>query len=140
MVKVAMVVGALVLGGVVSGAHGAERKLDAGSMAAANDTAAMAAAKADSGSGFGIGRSDVTNSQFASHDDTGALGAGKAAAIGMHSYSAAPDEGSLKKGVLNAKVELGALASDPQIGGDSKLGIGSANAAQQVDARDLMAK
>lgn len=138
MIKVAMVAGALVALGVASGAYAADQKLDAASLAAANNTTAIAAAKADSGAGFAPGGADAINSQLSSHDDASALGTAKSAAIGSHSYAVAPDEGSIKKGVLNARVEATALAADPQIGGASKLSLGSGNAAQQVDARDLL--
>lgn len=137
MIKVAMVAGAVAALGVASGAYAADKKLEAGSLASANNVAAVAAVKAENGSGFAFGSADIANTQLSRHDDPIALGSGKPAVIGSHSYAAAPDEGSLKQGVLNAKVTLSTIEADPQIGG-SKLSAGTGNAAQQGDAHDFL--
>lgn len=141
MNKLGLIAGALLLCGATWGVRADEQKLDeqkldASSLAPANNAAAVAAAKADGVSGFSMGGGDVANSQLGSRGDASALGDGMSAAIGSHSYSAAPDEGSVKKGVLNAKIEATTLAADPQIGGAAKMG--SDNAAHQVDAHDFM--
>ncbi len=133
MIKVGIaVVAAAICGASVASA--AEHKLDSGSMALTNNTTAIAAVKADDGMGGALSGKEFTNSQLSS-EDRSSDSLSKAPSISGKSLSALPDEGSVKKGVVNTTGVASSLASNDSLASPKHAGSGDA---AQVDAHDLM--